>query len=391
MDADRELVFLPAKDLAEELAAKLGGRIERTHRGWKCRCPSHADDEPSLNLDDGKSGKVLAACFVCGNDQTGQHAVVTAIADLGYALSPPRDFQSHPSTPKKKIVAAYDYVDALGKLDFQVVRYEPKDFKQRRPDGKGGWIWDTKGCPVIPYRLPDVLEAVSTGGMVFVVEGEKDVDAAFDIGLVATCNARGAGKWTDEHSKFLRGADVVLIPDNDEPGRDHVARIAKSLRGKASRIRIVELPGAKDLSDWIAAGHTADDLMRLVEAVARWDIDASVQPVPTSAEDTKADPRKSDERRTQATTLIEIATRKGVELFHAPDGTPYADITIDGHRETWALKSNGFRRWLKRAFYEETERRTQQRCHVDRDGHHRGEGALRRQRTRGSPAHCELQ
>ena len=100
----------------------------------------------------------------------------------------------------------------------------------------------------------------------FVVEGEKDVNAAFGIGLTGTCNARGAGKWTDEHSKLLRGADVVLIPDNDEPGRDHVAKIAKSLQGEASRIRIVELPGAKDLSDWIAAGHTADELMRLVEA-----------------------------------------------------------------------------------------------------------------------------
>ena len=131
---------------------------------------------------------------------------------------------------------------------------------------------------MLPYRLPELLEAASTGGTVFVVEGEKDANAAFEIGLVATCNARGAGKWVDEHSEYLRGADVVLVPDNDQPGRDHVAKVANSLRAKASRIRIVELKGAKDLSDWIAAGHTADELMRLCEAAGPWEPKGSRKP-----------------------------------------------------------------------------------------------------------------
>ena len=356
LNGRQELVFLHAKDLANAIATKLGSGVRPAGKGWKCRCPAHADAQPSLHLEDAASGRVLASCFPCGHDPVSQERLVAAIGDLGYVLSPPRDFRSaHTSTPNKKIVAAYDYPDALGKPVFQVVRYDPKDFKQRRADGKGGWVWDTKGCPVLPYRLPEVLEAASAGSIVFVIEGEKDCDSAFDIGLVATCNARGAGKWTDEHSEFLRDVDVVLIPDDDQPGRDHVAKVAKSLQGKASRIRIVELTGAKDLSAWIAAGHSADELMLLVEAAEPWALDASVKPASTSVQDAKADPKKSDERRTQATTLIEIATRKGVELFHAPDGTPYADITIDGHRETWALKSNGFRRWLKRAFYEETD------------------------------------
>ena len=179
---------------------------------------------------------------------------------------------------QEKIVAVYDYVDELGRLVFQVVRKEPKEFLQRRPDVRGGWIWNTKGCPVLPYRLPELLEAASTGGTVFVVEGEKDANAAFEIGLVATCNARGAGKWMDEHSEYLRGADVVLVPDNDQPGRDHVAKVANSLRAKASRIRIVELKGAKDLSDWIAAGHTANELMRLCEAAGPWEPKGSRKP-----------------------------------------------------------------------------------------------------------------
>jgi hypothetical protein len=88
-----------------------------------------------------------------------------AVTDLGFALSPPRDFHgADTSRPKKKIDAVYDYVDALGKVAFQVIRKKPKEFSQRRPDGNGGWIWDTKGCPVLPYRLPELLEAASTGG-----------------------------------------------------------------------------------------------------------------------------------------------------------------------------------------------------------------------------------
>lgn len=116
--------------------------------------------------------------------------------------------------------------------------------------------------------------------------------------------------------------------DNDQPGRDHVAKVARSLRGKASRIRLVELPGLPDkgdLTDWIAAGHTAEELMRLVEAAQPWGTEPSAKPVSPSPLEVNAEPKKTDERRTQATTLIEIATRKGIELFHAPDGTPYAD------------------------------------------------------------------
>ena len=151
----RELVFLRAKELANAMAASLGGGVQVVGKGWKCRCPAHADAEPSLHLEDAASGMVLASCFPCGHDKASRDRLVSAIADLGYALSPPREFHSaSASTPKKKIVVVYDYIDGLGKPIFQVVRYEPKDFKQRRPDGEGGWVWDTKGCPVLPYRLP---------------------------------------------------------------------------------------------------------------------------------------------------------------------------------------------------------------------------------------------
>ena len=109
------LTFLPAADLVRVLAAKLGGNVESTRRGWKCRCPAHADAEPSLALEDAASGVVLASCFPCGHDRASRDKLVAAIANLGYTLSPTRDFHSaNPSLQKKKIVAASEYVDEPG-------------------------------------------------------------------------------------------------------------------------------------------------------------------------------------------------------------------------------------------------------------------------------------
>ena len=75
-----------------------------------------------------------------------------------------------------KIVASYDYTDEFGTLLFQVVRLAPKTFRQRRPDGKGGWIWNLEGVTRVLYRLPDLMEALALERRVFVVEGEKDVE-----------------------------------------------------------------------------------------------------------------------------------------------------------------------------------------------------------------------
>lgn len=120
--------------------------------------------------------------------------------------------------PQKRIIKAYDYIDELGKLLFQTVRYEPKDFKQRRPDGKGGWIWNLERVRLIPYNLPEVIKANS----VIIVEGEKDVESLKAIGLTASCNPMGAGKWRAEFNQYFKGKKVVIIPDNDTPGRGNI-------------------------------------------------------------------------------------------------------------------------------------------------------------------------
>ena len=181
---------------------------------------------------------------------------------------------------KAKIVATYDYTDENGDLLFQVVRLEPKTFRQRRKAVAGddpkkvrdGWVWSVKGVRQVPYRLPELAEAIALDKPVFIVEGEKDVDNLARLGITASCNAMGAGKWPDELSEHFRGSDVIHLPDNDDAGREHTALVAASLKDVAARQRVLDLPGLPqkgDVSDWLAAGGTADALWSLVETAAR--------------------------------------------------------------------------------------------------------------------------
>jgi 5S rRNA maturation endonuclease (ribonuclease M5) len=221
-----------------------------TTAGGDWRCPAHDDSNASLSVNRGTNGAVVLHCHAgCRVDDV-LCAIGMTKADL---------FDEAPK-PKNEIVATYDYTDEHGELLFQVVRLYPKDFRQRRPDGNGGWEWKMTGTRRVPYRLPRVIDAVKNGYTVFIVEGEKDVHALEAAGEVATCNPGGAGKWRAEYAEHFTGADVVIVADKDRPGRIHARRVADSLEGKADRVVITEAVEGKDAADHLAAGYSADDL-----------------------------------------------------------------------------------------------------------------------------------
>ena len=180
---------------------------------------------------------------------------------------------------RPKIVATYDYTDEAGALLFQVVRFDPKDFRQRKPRGAGAWDWNVKGVRHVPYRLRELQEAIAGGEDVFVVEGEKDVDRLISQGLAATCNAGGAGKWPADFAQYFEGAHrVVIIPDNDDAGRNHSNVVGKTLKGKVDRLDLLEIPGLaekEDVSDWYDRGGTTDELFEIIKSKARpWTVEA---------------------------------------------------------------------------------------------------------------------
>ncbi len=245
-------------DPLQNVLGRLTG-VRKCGDGHEARCPAHDDQHASLSVALGDDGRVLLHCHAgCA-----PVAVCKAMGlRLGDLFPPGNNGDGH-----ARIEATYDYRDAAGEMRFQVVRFGGKQFKQRRPDGNGGWSWKLGRTARVLYRLPELLTS-NRDEWVFVAEGEKDVDRLASVGLIATCNPGGAKKWSKlSDDSALHGRRVVVIADRDAAGREHAADVAMRLQNRAAEIRVLELPGpGKDASDWFDAGGTVDELLRLVEA-----------------------------------------------------------------------------------------------------------------------------
>lgn len=228
-----------------------------------CVGPSHArgDQDPSLSITTAEGGKTLLNCKSgCSNAD-----VISALQERGLWGSA--------KTGERRVVATYDYVDRTGALVLQVQRYEPKDFSQRKPDGKGGWLYKLGDIEKPLYHLDEVVAAVERGETIWIVEGERDADTLRGVGLIATCSVGGAGKWLDPYSSDLIGATVVVIADKDDAGRRHAKDVAQKLAVVAKSVKVVELPGEKikDASDFLSAGGTVVGLTTIVARTPEWD------------------------------------------------------------------------------------------------------------------------
>jgi DNA primase len=248
-------------------------------REFVAACPNHADKTPSLTIYRHRDGAWMWHCFPCS--KSGDVFTLLRLQGVGFNQALERladeaklvwNLQSEPAPyhpngragsagRRGKIATLYNYDDEHRRLLYQVVRMEPKDFRQRKPDGRGGWIWRLEGVRRVLYRLPQLLHRPED--TVYVVEGEKDADRLANAGLVATSNVGGAGGWRLPYSQSLKGRRVVILPDNDDAGRKHAASVLASLRGIARSVRIHELPDLPpkgDASDWLNAGGRAADL-----------------------------------------------------------------------------------------------------------------------------------
>ncbi len=253
---------------AVEFARLVKNAKRRTDgKWWDTRCPGHDDQHASLSFADGDYALVTECHAGCSREQIATGAGVT-VADFSHKSNEPR-------TSDRRVTATYDYTDEAGALLYQVVRYEPKDFRCRRPDGAGGWLYNLDGVRVVPYRLHTLAEA----SRVFVDEGEKDTDALADLGLIATTNHGGAGKWREEHTRALVAAavpEVIVLRDNDAAGESHQRGVAASCAANGlALVRVLDLPGLPpkgDVSDWItmqrAAGQTDDEIFTRLLALA---------------------------------------------------------------------------------------------------------------------------
>lgn len=351
-------------------------------------CPAHDDEHPSLSVSE-SNGKILVKCHAgCSQD-----LVISALKKKGLWPSGNGNGRKR----KKELVAIYPYRDVAGNLLFEVCRFlnpdGSKTFSQRRPIPGGGSVWGLRAgeyqcfnntgdwypvgrkganpmasikkfpaAQLVLYRLPELL-AADPAAPVYVPEGEKDADRLRGLGVTATCNPMGAGKWREEYSNHLQGRGVVILPDKDDAGRAHAQKVSQGLHGIAASIKIVDLPDLPkkgDVSDWLDDGGSREQLSALADAAPEWEPATCTTPdaEATATPRSKGDKRGSgEEEPTQAEILLKLAA--GAELFHNPNMEGFATFAVENpqvpgiHRETWPIKSTGFRRWLAREFYQE--------------------------------------
>lgn len=218
------------------------------------KCPFHDDRRASLsvNLESG-----LWRCHAgCGSgNATTFHMKLNGV-DFRTARKDLAVIAGVSEGGGRQETAAYDYTDEGGALLYQVVRYEPKDFRSRRKGPDGAWIYDLKNVRRVPYHLPELINA--SGAVI--VEGEKDANNLKALGYtgstVVTMVCGGANAWRDDYKPYFLSKTVAIVHDLDEPGRKFAETVAQSLHGMASSIRIITLPlkegDGKDISDFIA-------------------------------------------------------------------------------------------------------------------------------------------
>lgn len=242
----------PAERLAQALNATPRGN------GWVAKCPAHADETPSLSIWTDTKGTPAWDCKAGCPWVEVSNRLAAMIPDA---------FANNGARERAQIVAEYDYTDVSGILLGQVVRLDPKGFRQRRPDGSGGWTWKLGGLQLPLYRLPDFSPAKA----VFIVEGEKDADSLFAAGIPATTNPGGSGKWKGHHSAALAQKRVCIIADKDAMGRAHAEKVAKALDGIAATVRVIEAPDPfKDATEWLEGGGTAQAIAKAAKNAPEW-------------------------------------------------------------------------------------------------------------------------
>ena len=218
-------------------------QVKRNNNSIVALCPSHNDKNPSLTASC-NSEKILVKC------QAGcTFKEITSALEMEVS----QFFSPKKKIPQKIIEAVYRYEDKDGDHVMDVVRFKPKEFRPKRPDGKS----TLDGVTRVPYRLPQMLAGIKEGRDILILEGEKDCDNAEKIGLVATTFVGGTGKWREEYSKWFQEAKVICLPDNDDAGRKGMRLIASEIVKVAESVSWLELPDipAKgDLSDWIKIG-----------------------------------------------------------------------------------------------------------------------------------------
>ena len=289
------------------------------------------------DFETGQSGGVIS--LVQANEPASINGNIPDVLERKFGISKQQQ-KSLPVTPKMS--RAYDYYDGDGVLAYQVLRFDnPKTFRQRRPDDRGGWINSIKDIEALPYNLPAIIQ--NPQAPVFIVEGEKCADALIELGLIATTNSGGSKNWKPELAQYFEGRNVVVLPDNDEAGQAHADTVIAALHGTVGKIKRLDLPNLPtkgDVADWLAAGNGKKVLLELAKQAPV--VEIAPEPKPDVFETYNLDYLKN---MPPVEWLLDgILTRHGFAVLYGAPGIGKSFMSID-----WALSIAYGQEWHGRA------------------------------------------
>ena len=265
------------EQLARAKAVNIVGLLDRNKvlrksgGNYLALCDFHEESDPSMSLFKGTDGLWRFKCHGCGagGDPVKYIQLKRGVPFVDAVAYLTQEANTAPERPR--INETYDYVDEHGELLYQTVRYEPKDFRQRRPSGTG-WIWNLKDVRRVLYRLPDVLGKLqSAPPPIFYVEGEKDANSLWSRGYCATTHAGGAGAYRKELLEPLPPKQrIVVIPDRDDPGMQLMRRVFADARAMGHEVNFILIPKVgddqpKDVSDWFNRGLEFAELLKEIK------------------------------------------------------------------------------------------------------------------------------
>jgi hypothetical protein len=254
-----------------------------------------------VSISEGEDGRALLNCFA-GCDYT------DVVAALGLSVVDLFAHNGHPgsdaqrakkarepksktkSEPQQTVVTTDELPDGtyweFTSPEGEVLYIQRHKGAYYQKIGEDRWKDDLEGVSQVLYRLPELIDGVRAGETVYHVEGSKDVETAHErLGLCATTSG-STSSWRPEFKSYYAGADVVIVPDNDDPGRKYADTVAQDLVGVARSVKVVHLPDLAerdDLTDWLDAGHTKEEFFALVEKTVLYD-GTEAEPPPSEVE-----------------------------------------------------------------------------------------------------------
>ena len=264
-----------------EQIAKVLGNAKKVNGNWLASCPvpghgrGNGDKNPSLSITE-NNGKYLFHCHGgCAQgdvfDAVRERNLLPSIQRQEYSLALIKgELMTMPTLEQE-----WEYKNEQGetlfvKRRFKVDTEKGKTYSLHKVDAAGNRKGSMTGARIVPYRLPELINAREAGRAIYLVEGEKAADALVSIGAIATTSHAGASHWPADITQYFAGAVVIVVPDCDAPGWKYAKRVVEALLPVAKAIRVLDfnLPElGDDAYEWVADGGNRARLAELAKAL----------------------------------------------------------------------------------------------------------------------------